>query len=105
LGDKLPADSKGPLEDSLAEAKKVLENESASGEDLNAAKDKLMEVLQSMGTQVYQDAAAAGGETDGDASDATGGEEEDDEAKSDAPSEEDVVEADFEVVDEEKKED
>tara|TARA_Y100001934_G_C12365183_1_gene783047 strand:+ start:809 stop:2719 length:1911 start_codon:yes stop_codon:yes gene_type:complete len=105
LGDKLPADSKGPLEDALAEAKKVLENESASAEELNAAKDKLMEVLQSIGTQVYQDAAAAGGETDGEPSDATGSDKDDEEAKSDAPSEEDVVEADFEVVDEEKKED
>jgi molecular chaperone DnaK len=100
LGDKIPADKKGLLEDALGEAKKVLENQDASVDQLKTAKDKLMEVLQSIGQQVYQDASAEGESTQCDTPDeADAGESE----KAANSQDEDVVEADFEVVDEEKK--
>ncbi len=100
LGDKIPADKKGLLEDALGEAKKVLENQDASVDLLKTAKDKLMEVLQSIGQQVYQDASAEGESTQCDTPDeADAGESE----KAANSQDEDVVEADFEVVDEEKK--
>ena len=98
LGDKIPADKKGLLEDALGEAKKVLENQDASVDLLKTAKDKLMEVLQSIGQQVYQDASAEGESTQCDTPDeADAGESE----KAANSQDEDVV--DFEVVDEEKK--
>jgi len=100
LGDKLPAETKGPLEDALGESKKVLENQDASLDDLNGAKKKLMEVLQSIGQQVYQDAAEAGSETEDEPSAEDG---DDKSEEKEAVPEEDVVEADFEVVDEDKK--
>ncbi len=103
LGDKIPADKKGLLEDALGEAKKVLENQDASVDELKEAKNKLMEVLQSIGQQVYQDASAAGeaaaGEATEEATEEAAGESE----KTEGSQDEDVVEADFEVVDEEKK--
>jgi molecular chaperone DnaK len=103
LGDKLPDDKKGSLEDALAEAKKILENKDASLDELKSIKDKFMEVLQSIGQQVYQDAAAdAGSETE---ESPETEETPDSQGKGDVADEEDVVEADFEVVDEEKKKD
>ena len=103
LGDKIPADKKGALEDALGEAKQVLENQAASADDLKTAKNKLMEVLQSIGQQVYQDASAADEATPGEADEETGEETGEDSQTTEGSQDEDVVEADFEVVDEEKK--
>jgi molecular chaperone DnaK len=100
LGEKLPAETKGSLVDAVAEAQKVLENETASSDELNTAKTQLMEVLQSVGQQVYQDSSAEDEAT----TEGTAPENGQDEAEeNEAVQDEDVVEADFEVVDEEKK--
>ncbi len=103
LGDKIPADKKGALEDALGEAKQVLENQAASADDLKTAKNKLMEVLQSIGQQVYQDASAADEATPGEADEETGEETGEDSQTPEGCQDEDDVEAHFEVVDEEKK--
>jgi molecular chaperone DnaK len=100
LGEKLPAETKDSLVDAVAEAQKVLENETASSDELNTAKTQLMEVLQSVGQQVYQDSSAEDEAT----TEGTAPENGQDEAEeNEAVQDEDVVEADFEVVDEEKK--
>jgi molecular chaperone DnaK len=100
LGEKLPAETKDSLVDAVAEAQKVLENETASSDELNTAKTQLMEVLQSVGQQVYQGSSAEDEAT----TEGTAPENGQDEAEeNEAVQDEDVVDADFEVVDEEKK--
>ena len=80
LGDKVPADQKKEVEDAIAEAKKSLEGTDidaikAAGEKLTAASQKLAQVVYS----ATQDATAAGADA--------------------APSDDDVVDAYYEVVD------
>jgi molecular chaperone DnaK len=98
LGDKIPDDKKAPLEEAIGDAKKVLENESAAADELKPAKDKLLEVLQAVGQQVYQDAEPAAG----DSAESEASNEREDADSDKMPNEDDVVDADFEVVDEEK---
>ena len=97
-GDKLSDEQKGPIESALAEAKKDLE--SNDGDRMKAA----MENLSKVGADLYQAAAAAGagpegapGQPEGEPAPAPGGAEE---PKKVDP---DVVDADFEVVDDDKK--
>jgi molecular chaperone DnaK len=98
-GDKLPADKKTKVEGVLAEAKKALE--SNDGDQMKAA----LESLTKAGGEFYADvqaAAQAAGAADAAAQSAEtseGGPEP--EAKSEKKA--DVVDADFEVVDDEKK--
>lgn len=97
LGDKIPADKKTELEAAIAEGKTVLENAEADVEALKAPKEKIMNIMQSFAQDLYgqpgaegapgPEAAAAGDAAQGKAPDA------------------DTVDADFEVVDDEKKED
>ena len=73
---------------------------------MNEAKKKLMEILQSIGQQLYQDVADSeeGAAEEATATEAGAPGEDSDEANGpDSSEDEDVVEADFEVVDEEKK--
>jgi molecular chaperone DnaK len=106
LGDKVAADMKSTVEEAIGAAKKVLEDQAASTEDLKQAKDSLLKSLEVIGKQVYENAGAAG------ACDPTAGAGADtgNESGSDSSGEskdEDIVEADFEVVeeDEDKEED
>jgi len=87
-GDKIAAGDKSEIEAKLQEAKDVLE--SGDAEKIKAATDALLQASMKMGEAMYKQdpGAAAGGEAQG------GGEE----AKSD-----DVVDADFEEVDKDKK--
>ena len=83
LGDKVPADQKKEVEDAIAEAKKALE-----GTDIEAIKatgEKLTEASQKLAQIVYSttDEAAAG-------------------QAGSAPAGDDVVDADYEVVDDDK---
>ncbi len=87
-GDKIPAADKAEIESKLQAAKDVLD--SGDAEKIKAASDALLQASMKMGEAMYkQDPGAAAG---GGAS--AGGEE----AKSD-----DVVDADFEEVDKDKK--
>jgi len=98
-GDKFPADKKSKIDAALAEAKKDLE--SNDGDKMKAA----VERLQKVGAEIYADAQAAaqaagaatpGGEPEGEASGSHPGGEPKAEKK------DDVVDADFEVVDDDK---
>jgi molecular chaperone DnaK len=100
-GDKLPADKKGELESAIAEAKKDLESN-----DTDRMKGA-MERLSKIGAELYQAAAAA---QPGEAEDsgaagaaAEGGQDEAGGAEKAKPVDADVVDADFEVVDDDKK--
>ena len=93
LGDKAPADAKAAAESAIAEAKSALEGNDieaikASVEKLQQAGYKLAEVVYSQngGDSAAAAAAAAG---------AQGGA---------APADDDTIEADYEVVDDDKKE-
>ncbi len=88
-GDKIPANDKADIEAKIQAVKDVLE--SGDAEKIKAATDALLQASMKMGEAMYKqdpNAAAGGG--------APGGEET--EAKSD-----DVVDADFEEVDKDKK--
>ena len=92
-GDKVPADKKAPIESALADAKKALESN-----DTDKMKAS-MEQLSKVGADLYAAAQAApGGDKTASAGDASTGAEP---MKADRKS--DVVDADFEVVDEDKK--
>lgn len=85
LGDKVPEDQKKAVEEAVAEAKTVLD-----GTDIEAIKkagEKLTEVGQKLAEIVYADAQAQTAGNNGTAGN---------------PSEPDVVDADYEVVDDDK---
>ena len=98
-GDKVSEDTRGRLQESVEKAKEALKGDDAAV--LNSARDELMQAFSAAGQEMYQSQApdtedgpdgTAGG--DGDAGSDAG---------NDTPSaEEDVVEADYEIVDEEK---
>jgi len=95
-GDKLPADKKAKVEGVLAEAKKALE--SNDGDQMKAA----LESLSKAGAEFYADVQAAA-----QAAGATGGQPQPDQgaepgAEPRTEKKADVVDADFEVVDDEK---
>jgi molecular chaperone DnaK len=96
LGEKIPAEKKTELEASITEAKAVLENEEAEAEALKAPKDKIMEIMQSFAQDLYSQQAAEGAANPEEATSEAGGE---DSGKPD----DDAVDADFEVVDDDKK--
>ena len=91
-GDKLPADRKSKVEGVLAEAKKALE--SNDGDKMKSA----LEDLSKAGAEFYADAQAAAKAAEAGAS----GHAADAGAHPKAEKKADVVDADFEVVDEEK---
>ncbi len=93
-GDKLPGDIKGKLETALAEAKKDLESNDAAR--MRAAMENLSKIGGELYSQVQQAAGAAAGAA------GAAGEPPAPEKKTEKKA--DVVDADFEVVDENKKE-
>ncbi|HSJ31374.1 MAG TPA: molecular chaperone DnaK, partial [Longimicrobiales bacterium] len=99
-GDKISADSRTAIDGALERAKAALKQDDLS--ELNGAKDQLMQAFSAAGQQFYQSQAAAG---EG-APDMGGmGEQPDVEttqAGASKPADEDVVEADYEIVDESK---
>jgi len=100
-GDKVPADKKSTIEAALAEAKKALESDDT--EKMKAA----MENLSKVGADLYAAAAAAGGGEAAPGGEAPGGGSTPPPTSSGEPKKAEkkanVVDADFEVVDEDKK--
>ena len=96
--DKVPAEDKTAIEEAVAEVKKALENSDASLEEINEAKSKLEAASHKLAEAMYQQAGAQGAPA---ADAASGG---DNGGGADAPAEGDVVDAEFEEVDKEKKE-
>jgi molecular chaperone DnaK len=98
-GNKLPADKKAPIEAGIADAKKALESDDTA--QMKAA----MEKLTALGGELYAEAqkaaqSAPGGETatpEGETAQAGENQPKKTEKKAD------VVDADFEVVDDDKK--
>jgi len=102
IGDKFPDEKKAPLTKALTEAKKVLENQSATADQLKTAKEKLTVLLQEMGQELY--AAAQAAQAQAGASDKTAGASEQGSSSSENKKSDDhVVDADFEVIDDDKK--
>lgn len=85
--DKVSDESKQNLTEALDSAKTILSDHEAGAEDLNASRDNLMQAFSVAGQEMYQAQAA---------SDEEGGETPEDQEESD----DDVVEADYEIVDE-----
>jgi molecular chaperone DnaK len=96
-GDKLPADIKGKFETAIADAKKDLESA-----DVTRMKSAL-ENLQKIGAELYQQAQAAGGAAGATPDSATAGDEPASEPKKAKKADGKVVDADVEIVDEDKK--
>jgi molecular chaperone DnaK len=96
LGDKVPDDKKKPIEDAIAALRETLK-----GEDTDAIKkayDDLQNKFQSVSEDLYKQAAASAG-----ASAQAGPQPGADDAGSAKKADGDVVDAEFEVVDEDKK--
>ncbi|MGK2741830.1 molecular chaperone DnaK [Tepidicaulis sp. LMO-SS28] len=91
-GDKLPDDVKGEVETALADLKTALEGEDT--EEINAKIQALTQASMKLGEALY---AASQGEGDAEAGDADAGES--------GAEGDDVVDADFEEVDDENKKD
>ncbi|MEM7700586.1 MAG: molecular chaperone DnaK [Pseudomonadota bacterium] len=89
-GDKIDADTKSAVESALSDAKTALEGDDA--DDINAKAQALTEAAMKMGQQIYEQEQAAGPA----AEDAPASEDSSD-------SDEDVVDAEFSEVDEDKK--
>ncbi|QPR41392.1 molecular chaperone DnaK [Fannyhessea vaginae] len=90
LGDKVPADQKKAAEDAVAEAKKALEGQDI--EAIKAAGEKLQEVGHKLAEIAYSNAQQASAQQpQGGAADAQ------------QKPQDDVVDADYEVVDDDKK--
>ena len=102
LGDKAPADLKSKIESLLTDSKKVLENSSASNDDLKKARETLQKGFEELGQEVMKNGGMPGAE----AADAAGPTPEAKEAEKDSSKnkDDDIVDADFEVVDDDKKE-
>lgn len=98
LGDKSPEDLKTKITTLLTDTKKVLENSESSLDDLKTAKDSLQKGFEELGQEVMKSGGMPGaGSTDGPAVEPDEGGE--DSKKND----DDIVDADFEVVDDEKE--
>lgn len=95
VGDKISASTKSDLEASLNKAKGLLDT--GSGDELKEAADELEKKLGAAGQEFYNaaQASAAG-------SDPTGGSANASESDAKAKADDDVVDAEFEVVDEKK---
>ncbi len=96
-GDKIPADTKKALEDEIANGKKVLEKSDSTKDELVAAKDALMKVIEA-NAQNLQAAAQAAAQNAG-AGAAAGAQAQPENKQGKDGS----VDADFEVVDDEPK--
>lgn len=101
MGDKIPDDKKKIIEGEVEKVRETLKGDDTDA--IKAAGDSLNEKLQEIGAQMYEQAAggAEGGMPDMGAAgaQASGGSDDTSEKKADA----EVVDADFEMVDEDKK--
>jgi molecular chaperone DnaK len=93
LGGNLTEEKRKPLEDAIAEAKKVYENNEAKADELKSAREKLTTIFQGMAQDLYAQ-AQPNPNVQPDANNSQHGQEQ---KKDDR-----VVDADFEVVDDGK---
>jgi len=104
LGEKAPKDLKESIDNILADSKKVLENSDSSLTELKEAKDSLQKTFEQLGQEAMKHAGAAGsgseGPSDPQHTDPSASDKDNSKSK-----EEDIVDADFEVVDDPEKKD
>ncbi|HSM04087.1 MAG TPA: molecular chaperone DnaK [Longimicrobiales bacterium] len=99
-GEKLSSDSRSRLESAVEKAKEALKGDDA--DSLNAARDELMQAFSAAGQEMYQAQAAeaqAAQEAEGPGETEAAGEPA---AEAEAEADEEVVEADYEIVEEDK---
>jgi len=103
LGDKVPEDERSDIDSKISEVRRAMEGEDISA--INSATQTLTQVSHKLAEEVYRKtAAASGGEGTGGEGGPTGGEPgAGGGAKAEGAPEEDVVDADFEEVGDEKK--
>ena len=94
FGDKIGGDDKAKIEQAIADLKSVMENQSASAEEIKAKSETLQQASYKLAEEVYKQSAAQGG-------DASASQGEESAASEEAPkkSPKDAEDADFEVVD------
>ncbi|MEO1253111.1 MAG: Hsp70 family protein, partial [Pseudomonadota bacterium] len=94
-GEKLSDEDKKAIEDALSELKAALEKEDADLEDINAKSTTLAQATMKLGEAMYKEGAGQSGAEGADPGEAA--------AEADAKKDDDVVDADFEEVDGDKK--
>ena len=99
LGDKAPEELKSKITNLLTDTKNVLENSESSLDDLKTAKDSLQKGFEELGQEVMKSGGMPGaGPSEGPSAETDEAGVEDSKKKND----DDIVDADFEVVDDEK---
>jgi len=105
-GDMVSEDTKERLDGAVGQAKEALKGDDLT--TLNSARDELMQAFSAAGQEMYQSQAAeaeSAKDEDADGDDDADGESSeeggDEEGASDSAADDDVVEADYEIVDEE----
>jgi molecular chaperone DnaK len=97
--DKIPADVLGNVQDELAEAKKVLENNEATTDELEQAAEKLTQASHKMAEKLYEASSAAGAQGDaGGAGPEAGGEAAGGGGEAGQGGKDDVIDAEYEDV-------
>jgi len=96
--DKVPEEDKNSIKEAIVEVRKVLEDIDATVEQINEAKDKLETASHKMAEVIYKQAAEPG-----EASDAAAPDNGDGEPDGGASADGEVVDAEFEEVDKDKK--
>jgi molecular chaperone DnaK len=104
LGDKAPADLKAKIESLLADTKKVLEDTNSSNDDLKKAKDILQKGFEELGQEVMKNGGMPGADPASAAAGAAAASSDESEGENSNKKDDDIVDADFEVVDDEEKE-
>lgn len=94
LGGNLSDEKRKPLENAIADAKKVFDDSNASADALKSAREKLTTVFQGMAQELYSQAQASQG--------TSGNQNQQQEKENSGKKDDKVVDADFEVVDDKK---
>tara|TARA_B100001248_G_scaffold231774_1_gene192368 strand:+ start:1987 stop:3894 length:1908 start_codon:yes stop_codon:yes gene_type:complete len=97
LNDQAPSDLKDKINELLVEVKKVLENQGSTLSELNEAKDKMQKNFEELGKEAMKYANPAASE------DVPVEEEPGSSDESESKIDDDIVDADFEVVDDESE--
>ena len=97
LNDQAPSDLKDKINELLVEVKKVLENQGSTLSELNEAKDKMQKNFEELGKEAMKYANPAASE------DVPVEEEPGSSEESESKIDDDIVDADFEVVDDESE--
>ncbi|RDY23977.1 molecular chaperone DnaK [Romboutsia maritimum] len=86
LGDKVSADDKSAIEKAIADLKEIKDKEDSTGEEIRKAMDEVMNKFHKVSQEMYQQAGA----------------EQQQEGQSEGPKDDNVVDADFKEVNDEK---